>query len=535
MKDNTLIRLLRRSGVAILLVASLVSCKKQETKTAKSRPNIIIIMTDDHAKNAISAYGSKIIKTPNIDRIGEEGIIFENAFVTNSLCGPSRAVILTGKYSHLNGFRDNNDKFDNTQMTIAKQLRDAGYYTAVVGKWHLVTEPTGFDYWNILIDQGYYYNPDFVNMGDTTRIEGYSTDIVTDLAFATLDSRPADKPFFLMVHQKAPHRNFMPNLKHLGAYDSVEVPLPPTFFDDYSTRSDAAREQDMEVKDMFFAYDLKVELPAGTPDNQTGGHRPGAAKSWWQNDYKRFTEEQRKQWDEYYKPISAEFQKKNLKGEELEKWMYQRYIKDYLGCVMSVDENVGRLMQYLEENKLLENTLILYTSDQGFFLGEHGWYDKRFMYEESLGTPLLMRYPEKISAGTISKRLVMNLDIAPTVLDAASIGKDETHQGRSLLKIAGNTHKKDWRDKIYYHYYEFPHGAHAVKRHYGIRTERYKLIHYYNDIDAWELYDLKNDPLEVNNLYGTEKYNLLIDSLKAELQELRTTYKDTTGMEVYMR
>ena len=517
---------------SIVLTGTLIltACKNQPKETDHGRPNIIIIVTDDHAKNAVSAYGSKLIKTPNIDRLGKEGIRFDNAFVTNSLCGPARAVILTGKYSHLNGFRDNNDSFDNAQITVPKILQQAGYYTAIVGKWHLVTEPKGFDYWNILIDQGTYYNPDFVNMGDTTRKEGYATDIITTLALQTLDSRPAGKPFCLLLHQKAPHRNFMPNLKDLGAFDSTEFPIPPTLFDDYKTRSAAAREQDMEIRHMFHAYDLKLKVPQNEKDPGTGGHAGSDGKKFWENDYKRFTEEQKKLWDEYYKPISDAFYKSNLKGKPLEEWMYQRYIKDYLSCVLSVDENIGKLLTYLESKKLIDNTIIIYTSDQGFFLGEHGWYDKRFMYEESLGIPLVIRYPEKIKAGQTNGNLVMNLDIAPTVLDAANIRIPGDFQGASLLPLISKE-TKAWRRGIYYHYYEFPYGAHKVKKHYGIRTDRYKLIHFYNDIDEWELYDLKKDPFEINNLYGSKNSTSLSDSLKAELNNLRILYADTIKLE----
>jgi arylsulfatase A-like enzyme len=518
-----------------LLALLIWGCKNPSTESkAVKQPNIIIIVTDDHAKNAVSAYGSKLIKTPNIDRIGKEGVRFQNAFVTNSLCGPARAVILTGKYSHLNGFRDNNDRFDNTQLTLPKILKQSGYYTAIVGKWHLVTEPTGFDYWNILIDQGNYYNPDFVEMGDTTIREGYATDIITDVALKTLESRPNDKPFCLMLHQKAPHRNWMPNLKDLGIFDSTDFPLPPTLFDDYETRSAAAREQDMEIRNMFHAYDLKLKIPKGKKDPGTGGHAGGDGEKFWEADYNRLTAAQKKVWDEYYKPISDAFYKQNLKGKPLEAWMYQRYIKDYLSCVASVDENIGKLFTYLENKKILDNTIIIYTSDQGFFLGEHGWYDKRFMYEESLGIPLVMRYPEKIKSGQINQDLVMNLDIAPTVLDAAGISRPDDFQGESLLALS-NERSKSWRKGIYYHYYEFPYGAHKVKKHYGIRTDRYKLIHFYNDIDAWELYDLKKDPYELENIYDVKEFKTLSDSLKLELNKLKLFYKDTARLETANR
>jgi arylsulfatase A-like enzyme len=511
----------------LIFLCVVFGCAQPENK--KQRPNIIVIMTDDHAKNAVSAYGSKLINTPNIDRIAREGIRFDNAFVTNSLCGPARAVVMTGKYSHINGFRDNNDSFDNSQPTVPKILQQAGYFTAVVGKWHLVTKPTGFDYWNILIDQGQYYNPDFVEMGDTSRIEGYCTDLITDIAFKALDNRPQEKPFLLFFHQKAPHRNWMPNLKHLGLLDTVQFPVPDSFFDDYNTRSDAAREQDMEVKNMFHSYDLKLNLPEGARDPGTGGHHGGGERLW-AEDMERFTTNQKKLWDDYYKPISDAFYRQEMTGTTLDEWKYQRYIKDYLSCVMSVDENIGRLFQYLKDKQLLDNTLIIYLSDQGFFLGEHGWYDKRFMYEESLGIPLAMRWPEGISSGVVNDNLVLNLDIAPTLLSAANVQVPADFQGSSLLPLGSGKTPEQWRSSLYYHYYEFPYGAHSVKRHYGIRTDRYKLIHFYNDIDQWEFYDLKVDPHEMNNMYGRVDASSRVDSLKRELDGLRMYYLDTVKL-----
>jgi arylsulfatase A-like enzyme len=512
----------------LLLLAGCSTSEKAKEK--KSLPNIIVIMTDDHARHAVSAYGSSLIKTPNIDRIANEGVRFDNAFVTNSLCGPARAVALTGKYSHLNGFRDNNDSFDGSQQTFIKLLHDAGYFTAVVGKWHLGTIPQGFDYWKILIDQGQYYNPDFVEMGDTSRIEGYSTDLVTDFAIQTIETRGREKPFCMMLNQKAPHRNWMPNLKHLGLFDTTNFPLPPTFFDDYSTRGDAAREQDMEIRDMFHSYDLKLYLPPGELDPGTGGHPTGGGAIWWAEDLERFTSDQKKLWDRYYKPISDAFYKNKPSNKKLEEWMYNRYIRDYLSCVTSVDENIGRLLKYLEEKKMLDDTIIIYLSDQGFFLGEHGWYDKRFMYEESIRIPLVIRWPEKIPAGTVNNNLVLNLDLAPTILNAAGQNIPGDMQGRSLLEFFNaDDLPDDWRTSMYYHYYEFPYGAHKVKKHYGIRTDRYKLIHFYNDVDQWELYDLQADPHEVRNIYNDRI--ALSDSLKQKLELLRKEYLDTIKLE----
>lgn len=518
-----------RYPVLFILFAAFVGCTKPETR---KRPNIIVIMTDDHAKNAVSAFGSKMINTPNIDRIGKEGIKFNKAFVTNALCGPSRAVILTGKYSHINGFKDNQSTFDNRQVTFVKLLQQSGYYTSVVGKWHLVTEPTGFDYWNILIDQGTYYNPDFIEMGDTTRKIGYTTDLITDEALKQLEKQSDEKPFCLLLNHKAPHRNWMPNFKHFGMFDNDTIPLPDTFFDDYSSRSDAARQQDMEIVNMFRSDDMKLILPEGSKDPGSGGGNGADGARIWASNYSRFTDEQKKLWDAYYKPISDAFYKTNPKGDDLKKWMYERYMKDYLACVASVDENIGRVLEYLESRKMLDNTLIIYTSDQGFFLGEHGWYDKRFMYEESLGTPLVMRYPQRMAGQLVSDQLVLNLDIAPTILDAAGVKIPSDMQGRSLLPLMSTTPEKEWRKSVYYHYYEYPYGWHNVKKHYGIRTDRYKLIHYYDDIDAWELYDLKEDPSEIRNLIDDPAKKELINSLKFELEKLRVEYRDTAQLNI---
>ena len=492
------------------------------------RPNIIFIMTDDHAKSAVSLYGSQLVETPNIDRIGREGITFDNAFVTNALCGPSRAVMLTGKFSHINGFRDNRDRFDGDQATVIKYLQNSGYYTSMIGKWHLRSVPQGFDYWNVLIDQGNYYNPDMVEMGDTTRLEGYTTDIITDLTIETIEKRrDKDKPFCILMHQKAPHRAWMPNIKHLDPGDTSRYPVPGTFFDDYSTRSAAAREQDMEIKDMFHSMDMKLYLPEDRKDPGSGGQSAFDAN--WDNIYGRLTAEQRQAWDAYYKPISDAFYNDNLKGKDLEAWMYQRYISDYLKTIVSVDENIGKLLDYLEGQGMLDNTLIVYTSDQGFFLGEHGWYDKRFMYEPSLGIPLVMRLPGLIKGNSKTDLLVQNLDFAPTLLELAGVDIPVDMQGKSLFPLLkGNS--EEWRDEIYYHYYEYPHGWHNVKRHYGIRTERYKLIHFYQDIDAWELYDLENDPDELNNLIDNPAHRETKEGLMKRLADLKVSVNDTVRL-----
>jgi arylsulfatase A-like enzyme len=449
----------------------------------RRRPNILFIMSDDHAAHAISAYGSRINRTPNIDRVAQEGMRFDHCFCTNSLCAPSRAVILTGKYSHLNGVKDNATRFDGTQQTFPKLLQVVGYQTAMIGKWHLQSDPTGFDFWNILPGQGAYHNPQFIRMGEKQRHEGYVTDLIADFALDWLQNgRDAQRPFLLMCHHKAPHRNWQPDAKHASMY-AEDLPLPETLCDGYATRSDAAWQQEMTVLNHLTKDDLKGAEPP-----------PG------------------------------------LSEEQLREWKYQHYIKDYLRCVASVDDNVGRVLDYLDESGLARNTLVVYTSDQGFFLGDHGWFDKRFMYEESLRMPLLARLPGTIRAGAVNDDIVLNLDFAPTFVDLAGALVPEDMQGESLRPLLLGHTPPDWRTSMYYHYYEFP-AVHMVKRHYGIRTRRYKLIHFYNDIDAWELYDLKSDPHELHNLYGGPGYAKLTDRLKGELEGLREQYDDTTSGE----
>lgn len=489
-------------------------------------PNIIFIMTDDHAQQAISSYGSTLIQTPNIDRLAREGALFENSFVTNSICAPSRAVLLTGKYSHLNGVRDNRDTFDGSQATLPKLLRQAGYHTAIVGKWHLKTEPTGFDYWNVLIGQGQYYNPRMIEMGDTVQYEGYTTTVTTDLALEALQNRPEGKPFCLLYQHKAPHRNFMPEPQYFSAWEDKEIPLPPTFYDDYEGRP-AAAEADMRVADMYMGFDMKL-LPEdyeGYPEG-TGGNAGFDVSGSWKNTLEGLTPEQRAAWDKHYGEVRREFREKQPRGRALTEWKFQRYIKDYLRSVLSVDAQIGRILSYLDEAGLAENTIVVYTSDQGFYLGEHGWYDKRFMYEESLRTPLLIRYPESVPAGSRISAMALNLDLAPTLLEFAGAPVPEDMQGRSLKPWLEGGKARRWRQSIYYHYYEYPHGWHLVRPHYGIRTERYKLIHFYNDPAYWELYDLGQDPNELNNLYGKPGYSKLTRKLKKQLAELQEQFED---------
>jgi arylsulfatase A-like enzyme len=455
---------------------------RQMMMAKSKRPNIIFIMTDDHAAGAMSCYGSKINKTPNLDRLAKEGMLFKNCFCTNSICAPSRAVILTGKYSHINGVVDNVVDFDGTQPTFPALLHQAGYQTALIGKWHLKSEPVGFDYWSILTasgGQGVYYNPTMDQMGKRKKIDGYVTDIITDIALDFLQNvRDRSKPFLMLYQHKAPHRHWEPGPKYQSLYDDVEIPEPQTFNDDYKTRCDAARLQEMTVEHHLDQQDLKIAPPQG------------------------------------------------LSGQALKKWKYQRYIKDYLRCIASVDENVGRLLDYLDRTGLAENTVVVYTSDQGFFLGDHGWFDKRFMYEESIRMPLLVRYPRQIKPGSTNSDIVLNLDFAPTLLDLAAVPIPADIQGRSFRPILDGGTPWDWRKSMYYHYYEYP-GWHSVRRHYGIRTERYKLIHFYYDIDAWELYDLHKDPHELNNVYDNPAYAEVVKQLKAELLRLRKQYGDS--------
>jgi arylsulfatase A-like enzyme len=490
----------------------------------KKPVNILFIMSDDHAANAISAYGSKINQTPNIDRIAKDGVLFRESFCTTSICAPSRAVLLTGKYGHLNGQVDNGAVFDGSQMTFPKLLQAAGYQTAMIGKWHLKSDPTGFDYWNILPGQGQYYNPDFIEMGEKKQITGYATDITTDIAISWLDSRDSEKPFCMLLHHKAPHRNFMPGPKHLTMYDGVDIPMPETFFDNYQTRSAAAREQEMEVsRHTMPSFDLKLPVqPQGTDETE----EERMDREFWLSSYNRMNDEQKKNWDEAYGPKNEAFLQAGLTGRELAEWKYQRYIKDYLRCVASVDDNVGRVLDYLDQHGLRENTLVIYTSDQGFYLGEHGWFDKRFMYEESLRMPMLMSMPGTIRTNSVSGAMSMNLDFAPTILDFAGVTIPLEMQGVSLRPILLGNDPAGWRESIYYHYYEYP-GWHMVKRHYGVRTQRYKLIHYYYNIDAWEMYDLQEDPHELNNICDDPGYASVRSQLEKRLAELRAHYGDS--------
>ncbi len=510
----------------LLIIFSLSFISSCTLDNSPKQPNIIFIMSDDHAQKAISSYSSELIKTPNIDRIANEGMLFVNSYVTNSICGPSRATMLTGKYSSLNGLRDNRDKFDGSQQTFPKLLQKAGYNTSIVGKWHLKSKPTGFNNWKVLFGQGQYYNPTIWENGDTIKYTGYTTDLITDFAIEELDSLDKSKPFAMLIHHKAPHRNWMPNIKNLGLFDSVDIPLPETFYDDYNSRV-AASEADMRIDDMYLSFDLKLNSDSYAKETGSGGNKRFAARveSIWESTYNRLTDEQKIAWDEYIEKINFDFKSKNLTGKELSEWKYQRYLRDYLSTILSVDESVGRILKYLDENGLTENTIVVYTSDQGFYLGEHGWFDKRWMYEESFRTPFLIRYPAEIEAKTTSENFIMNLDYAPTFLDFAGVDIPSDIQGESFRNIAIGEKDKDWRKSMYYHYYEFPHGWHNVKQHYGIKNHRYKLIYFYG-LEKWELFDLKNDPNELNNIYNTMEDSELVNNLKSELDSLKIKYND---------
>jgi len=461
------------------------------------RPNILFIMADDHAVNATSCYGSDINDTPNIDRIGDEGVRFENSFVTNSICAPSRATILTGKHSHLNGVKSFSD-FDRDQQHVGKLLQEAGYKTAVIGKWHLQTKPSGFDYFKLLPGQGRYENPRFKEKGEEWQdgeeggkeYEGYVTDLITDFSLDWID-RQADssEPFFLMCHHKAPHRPWVPDEEHEDLYSKEEIHQPENFNDNYENRASAAAAAKMRIVEDLTERDLKGKPP---PD---------------------------------------------LSGEELHNWKYQRYIKDYLRCVASIDDNVGRILDYLKERNLDDNTIVIYTSDQGFFLGEHGWFDKRFMYEESLQAPLIVRYPNEIAAGSVVDEISLNIDFAPTFLDFAGTDIPNDMQGHSLRPLLRGDTPEDWRDDFYYRYWLHL-ADHGVYAHYGLRTKRYKLIYYYAEalgtegaIDEpkdpeWELFDLKKDPLEMNNVFDDPEYSEKVRELKEKLNRAKREAKD---------
>jgi len=509
--------------------------KEQEAseEAPRKRPNIIFMMSDDHAYQAISAYSDKLINTPNIDRIAKEGMLFSNACVTNSICAPSRAVILTGKHSHLNGKVDNHFPFDTTQVTFPQILQNAGYQTAMFGKLHFGNSPKGFDQFKILPGQGTYYNPDFITKNEgTVRVEGYVTDIITDMTLNWLETERDDsKPFMLFYLHKAPHREWLPAERHYKEYINKKFPEPETLFDNYEGRGSAAKTAEMNLlTHMNWAGDSKIE-PALMDElgiTETANWDKGAFK----REVGRQNPAQRAAWDAVYGPMNEDFKKNypNMTDKEKMQWRYQRYMQDYLGSIASVDEGVGEVLDYLDEKGLSENTLVVYTSDQGFYLGEHGWFDKRFIYDESFKTPLLARWPGVIEAGTASDQMVQNLDFAQTLLGAAGVDAPSDMQGESLLPLFDGNEASWNRDAVYYHYYEYP-SVHMVKRHYGIVSREYKMAHFYFDVDEWELYDRLKDPQEMTNVYDDPAYAEIVAKLKVQLDELRVKYKDNEELD----
>ncbi len=503
----------------VFVIGALTAGVAQTALAQQKKPmNILYIMSDDHSYQTISAYDKRFVNTPNIDWIANHGVRFTESFVANSLSGPSRACMLTGKHSHKNGFTDNTRTFDGSQQTYPKLLQKAGYQTAIIGKWHLTSTPTGFDYWDILTGQGDYYNPDFILNGKKVHREGYVTNIIADLTIDWMENkRDKDKPFCLLMHNKAPHRVWNPDTCDLDLYNDVVYPLPNNFYDDYAGRKAAAKQKMNIMRDMDVVYDNKMA------DKENEIHSNPDLEAWGRGNYHRMTPSQREQWDHHYDPIIKKFKEAGLTGKALAEWKYQRYMHDYMRCITSVDRNVGRVIEYLREHDLLDNTLIVYTSDQGFYMGEHGWFDKRFMYEESFRTPLLMYLPGG-KHGDV-KEMVQNIDYAPTFLELAGVSVPKDIQGMSLLPLLQGTKVKDWRKSLYYHYYEYP-AEHSVCRHYGIRTERYSLIHFYNDINTWELYDIKKDPESMHNLYGQPGTEKLTRKLKKQLLDLQVLYDD---------
>lgn len=519
------------SFLAVAIIAPLAGCAAplaRETSVVPmrdARPNIIFIMSDDHAYQAISAYGSEVSKlapTPNIDRIAKNGATFLNSYVTNSLCGPSRGTMLTGQFSHMHGFTRNGQLFDNNRWVWPRALSQAGYQTALFGKWHLNQSPAGIglDEWKVLDDQGEYYNPDIITPTGKSIVQGYATDLITDYSLGWLKRRDRSKPFALLIHHKAPHRNFMPALRYIQKYVGTQFPVPTNYFDHYDGRP-AAHAQHMNVyRDMYEGHDLKMTVDIGSTRLRYN-RWPGA--------FDRMTLAQRAEWDRLHQADNDAMNAKKMTDREMARWKYQRYMDEYLGTVAAVDEGVGKVLDYLEASGLDKNTIVVYTSDQGFYLGEHGWFDKRFIYEESLRTPLLIQYPGHIRPGSRVAAPVQNVDYAPTFLDYVGLPIPASVQGRSLRQVAAGRTPRDWRKDIYYHYFEYPEPLHTVRAHYGIRGPRYKLVRFYGDIDNWEFYDLKTDPNEMHNRIDDPKARLFIKDLKRRLSGLRQKYGDHDG------
>ncbi|MDO5035773.1 MAG: sulfatase [Porphyromonas sp.] len=507
----------------VLGTVALVSACGGAKEEAPRQYNILIIEADDHTQQMLSAYDSRHIQTPNMDHIAEGGVRFENSFVANSISGPSRACLLTGKHSHKNGFTNNIDSyFDGSQVTFPKLLQQAGYETAIVGKWHLHSMPTGFDFWEILPGQGDYYNPDFIQMDESRKqYQGYVTDIIADMGISWLEQREdKERPFLLMIQHKAAHRDWLPRLEDLDKYEDQVFVKPDNFFDDYEGRI-AAGAQEMNIyRDMDPAYDVKMESPNyDSPLASNYRHLVG-----------RLGEEDQKIYRDFYEPLSQQYWSADWTEEERAEWHFQRYMRDYAKVVYAMDESIGRVMDYLEEQGLLDTTVVIYTSDQGFYMGEHGWFDKRFMYEESFSTPLIMHLPKGLSAKGVIEEMVQNIDLAPTFLDIAGADIPAEIQGESLLPLLrGEKELPSGRDVLYYHFYEYP-AEHMVMRHYGVRDDRYKLIHFYNDRDSWELYDLEKDPYEMSNVYDDPAYAEILEGMKTKLVEAQIQYEDTLAL-----
>lgn len=504
--------------MALMALSSATLLQANGQSKEKKPLNIVYIMTDDHTAQMMSCYDKRYMHTPNLDRIAEHGVRFTSSYVANSLSGPSRACMITGKHSHANGFTDNTTcVFDASQPTFPKMLQRAGYQTAVFGKWHLESLPTGFDKWEIVPGQGDYYNPRFIEMnGDTINQKGYLTDLITDKSIDWIENqRDKDKPFCILIHHKAIHRNWLSKIEDLHLYEDRTFPVPRNFYDDYEGRPAAAAQEMSIDKDMDLIYDLKMDR-----DDLNSSLKPT-----YLNMIKRMNPQERKAWHEFYDSIASDFYSRNLKGRELAEWKFQRYVRDYMKVVKSLDDNVGRVLDYLEKSGLIENTLVVYTSDQGFYIGEHGWFDKRFMYEESFHTPLIMRLPEGFDRRGDISEMVQNIDYAPTFLEIAGAPIPDDMQGMSLMPLLRGDKNVKWRDALYYHFYEYP-AEHSVKRHYGVSNGRYKLIHFYNDIDHWEFYDLLNDPYEMHNIYNVPAVKPLVEKMRQRLVELQKQYKD---------
>ncbi|MGO4920575.1 sulfatase family protein [Maribacter spongiicola] len=514
------------AGILFLLPVT-----SEAQKSNAKKPNIIFIMSDDHAYQAISAYDDKLLQTPNIDRLAKEGMLFTNASVTNSICAPSRATILTGKHTHINGKVDNYFPFDTTQTTFPQIFKKNGYKTAMFGKLHFGNNPKGVDEFMILPGQGHYINPDFiVTNGDTITKQGYVTDIITDVSLDWLKKEASDdEPFMMMYLHKAPHRPWWPRPDKFKEFTKKTFPEPETLFDDYSNRGSAAKTAEMNLlTHMMYSHDSKIRPE--TLAKMEGKVFPVVEEypNSFYGPYNRATAEQKAMYDPVLDSINDFFYENWPKMTDTEKmkWKYQRYMQDYLGSISSVDDNVGRLLDYLDESGLAENTIVIYTSDQGFYLGEHGWFDKRFIYDESFKTPLLVRWPNVIKPGSVENEMVQNLDFAQTMLEAVGIAPPSDMQGESLIPLLKGEKDKWTRDAVYYQYYEYP-SVHMVKRHYGIVNKEFKLVHFYYDVDEWELYDRLNDPKEMNNVYYDPAYAATVKKLTADLVEMRKYYKDS--------